>query len=141
MVVLRSFKKNKMKINNEEYYIYNAWGQILNEFKILFKTRTTGVLVSLCPFHLEKTPSCLFWPQSGNFKCFGCGETGDKLYFILRILNESRLQYKTDFGSILQNKTDLERILQDNLWVSSSISNHLFVSPNHPEFPFMAKFV
>lgn len=33
--------------------------------------------VSLCPFHNEKTPSFVIFPEDGRFKCFGCQEYGD----------------------------------------------------------------
>lgn len=26
-----------------------------------------------CPFHMEKTPSCVLFP-TGGFKCYGCGK-------------------------------------------------------------------
>ncbi|HEX3302757.1 MAG TPA: DNA primase [Thermomicrobiales bacterium] len=35
----------------------------------------------LCPFHTEKTPSFIVFPDSGNFKCFGCGKGGDVFTF------------------------------------------------------------
>jgi DNA primase len=35
----------------------------------------------LCPFHQEKTPSFIVFPDSGNFKCFGCGKGGDVFTF------------------------------------------------------------
>ena len=35
----------------------------------------------LCPFHQEKTPSFIVFPESGNFKCFGCGKGGDAFTF------------------------------------------------------------
>lgn len=35
----------------------------------------------LCPFHQEKTPSFIVFPESGNFKCFGCGKGGDVFTF------------------------------------------------------------
>lgn len=39
----------------------------------------------LCPFHQENTPSFVVFPQSGTFKCFGCGRGGDVLTFYQEI--------------------------------------------------------
>jgi DNA primase len=38
----------------------------------------------LCPFHEEKTPSFTVFPESRRFKCFGCGEGGDVLGFLMK---------------------------------------------------------
>jgi len=38
----------------------------------------------LCPFHDEKTPSFHVFPNSGRFKCFGCGEGGDAVGFLMK---------------------------------------------------------
>ena len=38
--------------------------------------------VGCCPFHQEKTPSFYVFPQTGTFKCFGCGEGGDAISFL-----------------------------------------------------------
>jgi len=60
-----------------------CWEQVLRKLRISYKKRSTGVLVALCPFHEERTASCNFWP-SGNFRCHGCGLTGDMTVFINR---------------------------------------------------------
>ena len=42
-----------------------------------------------CPFHGEKTPSFCVNTQKGIFKCFGCGEGGDAISFLMKINNQS----------------------------------------------------
>ena len=34
-------------------------------------------LKGLCPFHDEKTPSFVVYPDQGSYHCFGCGKSGD----------------------------------------------------------------
>ncbi len=40
-------------------------------------------LKGLCPFHQEKTPSFIVFPEKGTWHCFGCGKGGDVFSFIM----------------------------------------------------------
>ena len=40
----------------------------------------------LCPFHNEKTPSFVVYPETQSFYCFGCGAGGDVITFIMSVL-------------------------------------------------------
>src|SRR3990167_3768305 len=37
-----------------------------------------------CPFHADKTPSCVISPQSNLFNCFGCGAAGSVIDWVMK---------------------------------------------------------
>lgn len=48
----------------------------------------------LCPFHNEKTPSFVVFPESQSYHCFGCGKSGDIFTYIMDTEN-------LDFGDAM----------------------------------------
>ena len=60
---------------------------VISRYVVLKKTGRN--FQGLCPFHNEKTPSFVVTPDKQIFKCFGCGEGGDVLTFLMKINNQT----------------------------------------------------
>lgn len=69
--------------------------------------KSGGSYWGLCPFHKEKTPSFSVNPAKGIYKCFGCGEGGDTLSYLLKTrgitFKELITELASDFGLELPN--------------------------------------
>lgn len=69
--------------------------------------KSGGNYWGLCPFHKEKTPSFSVNPAKGIYKCFGCGEGGDALSYLLKTrgltFKELITDLARDFGLELPN--------------------------------------
>lgn len=55
--------------------------EVIEDF-VSLKRRGVNML-GLCPFHNEKTPSFTVSPTKNIYKCFGCGQAGDSITFIM----------------------------------------------------------
>jgi DNA primase len=51
----------------------------------------------LCPFHQEKTPSFIVFPESQTFHCFGCHAGGDLFNFVMQ---QERIEFSEALGSL-----------------------------------------
>jgi hypothetical protein len=57
----------------------------IDSFYAFLKPRETEARVSaLCPFHEENTPSFVLFKEKNNFYCFGCGEHGSAIDFVMK---------------------------------------------------------
>ncbi|MGX2983234.1 DNA primase [Helicobacter sp. 23-1045] len=83
--------------------------------------RTGANYTACCPFHNEKTPSFVVNPQRNIFKCFGCGEGGDCISFIMKIENLTyaeaveKLAYLCNFTLTYTDKKPLDFGVNDSL--------------------------
>ena len=66
----------------------------------------------LCPFHREKSPSFHVNPQRQIYKCFGCGEGGDAIAFLMKLQGMSFPESVEVLARPLN--IDLARYLTDN---------------------------
>ncbi|WP_214368948.1 DNA primase [Pseudonocardia sp. H11422] len=58
--------------------------EVIGEY-VALRRAGAGSLKGLCPFHDEKTPSFNVRPTHGTFHCFGCGEGGSVIDFVMKI--------------------------------------------------------
>ena len=80
--------------------------------------KRTGVnFVGLCPFHNEKTPSFTVSETKQFYHCFGCGEGGDVISFIMKMENLSFLEaceyLANKLGIPLEEKSEKHKKLED----------------------------
>ena len=69
----------------------------------------------LCPFHNEKTPSFSVSQEKQIYKCFGCGEAGNVISFVMKdknlpfieavkyLANRSNIHFKLGIGEQSQS--------------------------------------
>jgi DNA primase len=62
------------------------------------KRAGTGSWKGLCPFHSEKTPSFHVHEPRQFFHCFGCGEKGDVIGFLVKVEQRSFMEVIRDLA-------------------------------------------
>ena len=76
----------------------------------------------LCPFHREKTPSFNVTPSLNIYKCFGCGEGGDVISFLMKIEGISFPEALETLARPLD--IDLSRYLQEDEGEGERVAFH-----------------
>lgn len=83
----------KASINDELIEKIHESSDLIDIVSSYVKLKRTGSnYVGLCPFHNEKTPSFTVSESKRLFHCFGCGEGGDLITFIMKIENLSFIE-------------------------------------------------
>lgn len=67
-----------------------------------------------CPFHKEKTPSFSISQSKQIFKCFGCGEGGDCITLVSKLLNINAYESAKQINNILGLSIDFGRQTSSN---------------------------
>ncbi|MCE3551673.1 DNA primase [Pseudonocardia sp. RS11V-5] len=101
--------------------------EVVGEY-VALRRAGAGSLKGLCPFHDEKTPSFNVRPTHGTFHCFGCGEGGSAIDFVMKMehigfveaverLAERcgvRLTYEGGGSSVQRDRGTRTRLLEAN---------------------------
>ena len=80
---LKDGEVNELKLNADIYDIVSSYINLKKSGKNF---------MGLCPFHKEKTPSFTVDTNTQLYHCFGCGEGGDIISFIMKAENLSFIE-------------------------------------------------
>ncbi|MEB3206101.1 MAG: DNA primase, partial [Vampirovibrionales bacterium] len=75
----------------------------------------------VCPFHKEKTPSFSVAADKGLFKCFGCGEAGDAISFLMKIERKSYPELIREAADALGLEVEEREPLSDQDGINRSL--------------------
>ncbi len=112
--------------------------EVVGDF-VYLKKRGANYL-GLCPFHNEKTPSFTVSPAKGIFKCFGCGESGNAVSFVMRheqLSYPEALKYLAEKYNIEIEETEQtdeqkqQQSKRESLYVVSQFANQWFQEQLH----------
>ena len=82
--------------------------------------RAGGSYKACCPFHHEKTPSFHIQPEKGFYHCFGCGESGDAIKFVMKYeglsFMEAAQKLAAAVGMEIETKEDPEAEIRKRMF-------------------------
>ena len=104
-----------------------------------------------CPFHNEKTPSFSIKQDGQFFKCFGCGESGNVITFLMKLENVDfltavemlckncgmSLPSSADSEEMMKKKKQMDRIYQILKATTEFYHNNLLNNPNSLQYKYL----
>lgn len=102
--------------------------EVVGEYLTLKKRGTT--FHACCPFHSEKTPSFTVFPNTGTYKCFGCGKQGNVVGFLMEhenltfpeALKVLAHKYNIDIQEKEQTPQEIqEHKMRESMWIANRI--------------------
>lgn len=93
-------------------------------------------MIGLCPFHHEKTPSFTVSPAKNIYKCFGCGQGGNPVNFIMEhegmsypeALRHLAKRYNIQLDEIeFSDEQRQEKQLYDSLYLINDFAKQFFI--------------
>ena len=109
--------------------------EVISDFVTLKKRGAN--LLGLCPFHNEKTPSFTVSPSKGIYKCFGCGEGGNSVSFLMdkehysypEALKYLARKYNIEIVEQAMTEEQVERASEkDSLYIISKFAKDFFIN-------------
>ncbi|MDO4252792.1 MAG: DNA primase [Rothia sp. (in: high G+C Gram-positive bacteria)] len=124
--------------------------QVVEEY-VTLKGAGIGSYKGLCPFHDERTPSFHVRPQLGTYHCFGCGESGDAISFLMNMEHTSfaetvenlaarinyQLHYEQGSGISQEEHSRRQRLLDAHKIASEFFQNNLYTPAAAPAQKFL----
>lgn len=101
---LNPYDIHDRKLNRYENELYMVKNEVTTELIERVKEVSIKELIGIptkkmgqlewvhCPFHNDKTPSFAIYPGTGGWYCYGCGEGGSSIDFIMKRDNMTFLQ-------------------------------------------------
>ena len=91
---------------------------LISEFVELKKSGSN--FIGKCPFHNDKSPSFIVSPEKRIFRCFGCGESGDVISFLMKKQNMTFIEALEYLGekigvSINKNENYVQELKRNKL--------------------------
>ncbi len=105
----------------------------------------------LCPFHGEKTPSFYINTSKQIYKCFGCGEGGDVINFVMKIENldfmdavkllaqKSGIEINTNIDEATKEKMEKAKKFQDIHVNAARFYFSNLISSKNPGYEYLRK--